>query len=539
MNQHRSIRWLRVTGVAAAAVVAAVVVVASWAQRSKPELSPWHTVGLEHEFEARDERGGLDWDGYLALEGRLFEELDGRIVRDPDSRAEPAWNRYAPGGVNNPAGFPRDWNRSYELAGAGGRGGALLLHGLTDSPYSLRRAAEILHSEGFHVAGLRLPGHGTTPGELRRASVDDWRAAVRIAYRHLVGTVGPTGDIIVVGYSNGGALAVDLALDSLADEKLRVPDRIILFSPAIGITRLAALARGYQLLSFMPWFDRLAWTDIQPESDPFKYNSFPASAGYQTHLLTRSIRRRLAELEAQQVASRFPPVLTFMSLADATVLVEAVVEGLYDRLPEPEHELVIFDVNRLAKMRDFFRTDPAARLRSLTGRPTTPYRLTAVTNVDESSPTLEVWSRPGGAREVEVEALDLEWPRGVYSLSHVAVPFPIDDPIYGLEPDPDARFGVQLGTLEPRGERGLMAVSPTMFMRLRCNPFFDYVERRLREVVGDGASADPVAGWPIPTPSVGSSPPAQRIQPDPNPMTSKRGAAPALPPPAPHPAAGG
>ena len=487
MSQNRSARWLRVTVVAAAAVVAAVFVVASWAQRSKPELSPWHTVDLEHEFEAEDARGGFDWDDYLALEDRLFRELDERVVRNRDSRAEPAWNRYAPGGVNNPAGFPRDWNRSYELEGRESRGGALLLHGLTDSPYSLRRAAEILHAQGLHVVGLRLPGHGTTPGELRRAAVDDWRAAVRIAYRHLETTVGPSGDIVVAGYSNGGALAVDLALDSLADEELRVPERVILFSPAIGITRLAALARAHRVVSFMPWFDRLAWTDIQPEWDPFKYNSFPADAGYQTHVLTRSIRRRLAALDVQRVASRFPPVLTFMSLADATVLVEAVVDGLYDRLPGPEHELVIFGINRQAKMRDFFRTDPAARLQMLIDRPTTPYRLTAVTNIDESTAALEVWSRPGGAREADLEALDLQWPRGVFSLSHVAVPFPVDDPIYGLEPDPDNLFGVQLGTLEPRGERGLLAVSPGAFTRLRCNPFHDYVERRLREAAGGGA----------------------------------------------------
>jgi alpha-beta hydrolase superfamily lysophospholipase len=482
--QNRSSRWVRVTVVAAVAVVAAGAVFASWAQRSKPELSPWHTVDLEHEFDARDARSGFDWDDYLALEDLLFEELEEQVVRNRDARAEPAWNRYAPGGANNPAGFPRNWNRSYELPGVAERGGALLLHGLTDSPYSLRRAAEILRSEGFHVVGLRLPGHGTTPGELQRAEVDDWRAAVRMAYRHLEGMVGSSGDLIVVGYSNGGALAVDLVLDSLADDELRIPDRVILFSPAIGITRLAALARAHRVVSFMPWFSRLAWTDIQPESDPFKYNSFPADAGYQTHLLTRSIRRRLAELEAHQLSSRFPPVLTFMSLADATVLVEAVVEGLYDRLTGPEHELVIFDINRKAKMRDFFRTDPAARLQMLIERPTTPYRLTAVTNVDESTAALEVWTRPGGAREAEVEALGLEWPRGVYSLSHVAVPFPIDDPIYGLEPDPDNLFGVQLGTLEPRGERGLLAVSPATFIRLRCNPFYDYVERRLREPVG-------------------------------------------------------
>ena len=34
---------------------------------------------------------------------------------------------------------------------------------------------------------------------------------------------------------------------------------------------------------------------------------------------------------------------------------------------------------------------------------------------------------------------------------------------------------------EPRGERGLLSVSAAHLTRLRCNPFFPYVERRLME----------------------------------------------------------
>jgi alpha-beta hydrolase superfamily lysophospholipase len=463
--------------------VAAVLALAAWTQSSKPDLSPWHTVTLGGEFKARDARDGYDWSRYLALEDELFRELEDKVVRNSDGHAEPSWNRYADGGINNPAGFPRNWNRSFELQGAPGEGGAVLIHGLTDSPYSLRRTAEILRSQGVHVVGLRLPGHGTTPSALRRAEVEDWRAAVRIACEHLQRVVGPSDDLILVGYSNGAALAIDFVLDSLLDEDLRTPDRLILYSPAIGITRAAALARAHRVVSFMPWFNKLAWSGIEPEYDPFKYNSFPTDAGYQTHNLTRSVRRRLVELEQQGAAEKFPPVLAFMSLADATVLVEAVVDGLFDRLDRPENELVIFDINRQARMRDFFRTDPAVRLRSLMERPTTPYRLTVISNIDETTDALEEWSRPAGAAEAGVTNLELQWPRGFYSLSHVAVPFPPDDPIYGTHPDPETLFGLQLGTLEPRGERGLLALSADQLTRLRSNPFFSYIERRLVEIV--------------------------------------------------------
>lgn len=479
---------LRIAGVFAVGAVVLVLAVATLIQRSKPPLSLWHTIHLESEFQARDADEDFVWDDYLALESRLFAELEERIVLPSRSDADPVWNRYAPGGRNNPAGFPRNWNRSFELAASDPVGGALLIHGLTDSPYSMRRTAELLNNLGYRVVGLRLPGHGTAPSALNHVKVKDWRAAVRIAYDHLLTTVDEDMHILVAGYSNGGALALDLTLDTLADDDLRVPDQIVLYSPAIGITRAAALARAHNILSWMPWFDKLGWDGIQPEFDAFKYSSFPTDAGYQTHVLTKSIRARLGKLDDR--TGVFPPVLTFSSLADATVLVEAVYSGLYDRLHNADSELVIFDIDRQAMMRDFFKTDPAKRLRSLIDRPTTPFRMTVIGNMDESTVALERWSRAAGADEPEITALDLAWPKGIYSLAHVAVPFPPDDPIYGIEPDRDHAFGIPLGTLEPRGERGILIVSGDAFLRLRSNPFFSYIEQRLVEITGNPAALE-------------------------------------------------
>ena len=57
-------------------------------------------------------------------------------------------------------------------------GGALLIHGLSDAPYSLRAVAERLHAEGFTVIGLRVPGHGTSPKNLEDVSTDTLLQAV-------------------------------------------------------------------------------------------------------------------------------------------------------------------------------------------------------------------------------------------------------------------------------------------------------------------------------------------------------------------------
>ncbi len=486
LAMNRTQRIFGIAGIVTCAVVVLILAIATFIQRSKPELSLWHTVHLESEFQARDAEAGFSWDDYLELETRLFKELDEQVVLPSKADANPVWNRFAPGGRNNPAGFPHNWNHSFEVAVSDPIGGALLLHGLTDSTYSVRRTAEILHSQGYRVVALRLPGHGTAPSALNYVEVSDWRAAVRIAYDHLLTTVDSDTPILVAGYSNGGALALDLTLDTLTDDGLRTPDQIVLYSPAIGITPAAVLARAHNILSWMPWFDRLGWDGIQPEFDAFKYSSFPTDAGYLTRVLTKSIQARMAKLGDRTGA--FPPVLTFSSLADATVLVEAVVSGLYDHLNNPDSEFVIFDINRQAMMRDFFKTDPVKRLRSLTERKTTPYRLTVIGNMDESTVALEQWSRAAGATEPVLTPLDLAWPRGIYSLAHVAIPFPPDDTIYGIEPDPDQPFGIPLGTLEPRGEKGILIVSGSEFLRLRSNPFFSYIEQRLIELTAPSSA---------------------------------------------------
>ena len=57
------------------------------------------------------------------------------------------------------------------------------MHGLTDSPYSMRAVAEVLYRRGFEVTVLRLPGHGTLPSMMTEMHARDWTAAVELAAR--------------------------------------------------------------------------------------------------------------------------------------------------------------------------------------------------------------------------------------------------------------------------------------------------------------------------------------------------------------------
>jgi len=459
-----------------------LVVLMALRVRRLPELEIWHTAVQEGDFTVRDVGAGFDLRDYMRQEQELFAELESGVEGYISSSPTLAISRFDPGGFNNPLGFPRNWNRTFELFPEEIRGGALLLHGLSDSPYSLRKVGEILVEQGYYVLGLRLPGHGTIPSGLLRVRWEDWMAATQLAMAGVRERVGGQKPILMAGYSNGGTLAVRYALDAIQDESLIQANQLILFSPAIGISSLAKLAGLHRLLSFIPYFERLRWLDILPEYDPYKYNSFTKNAATQSYRVTTGLQKEIDRFHRSGRLESLPPILTFVSLVDATVLSEAIVDRLYSRLDDPDSELVVFDVNRMAMMKPFYRTAPLDLLDRMEEIEDLPYRLTVLSNDDAESRRVAEWSRPARSLATSFRDLELEWPQGVFSLSHVAVPFPPDDPIYGRASS-STGYGLPIGALEPRGERHLLLVSADHFFRLRHNPFFSYMEERLVDLV--------------------------------------------------------
>jgi hypothetical protein len=271
-------------------------------------------------------------------------------------------------------------------------------------------------------------------------------------------------------------------LDSQEDGSLPKPDRLFLFSPAVGITRFAAFANALRALSFLPWFEKSKWSDIEPEYDPFKYNSFPLKAANESFMLTKDVRKQLESAQSKGQLAKMPPILTFMSAADATVLAEDTAQELFRKLPAGEHELVVFDVNRMEAYRPFLKPFPAGLLNRIAAKAAAPpFRFTLVTNRDPSTLEAEVRRfEPGVQGSVSVP-LGLSWPPRVFSLSHVALTFPLDDPMYGLQP----RSGspISFGNLDLRGENQVLTISMGALLRLRSNPFFPYMAERIREAV--------------------------------------------------------
>lgn len=485
---------MRVIGVL---LVVAIGLFAIVVTGDRDDLAPWHEHAPRSEFRAADATDGFDLDDYRALEDAVFSELDAMLRAEVTSGVGLATSRYLPDGRNDPSTFPVNWNRTFVVERARPAGAVLLLHGLTDSPYSLRSLGERFADAGFAVVGFRLPGHGTVPEALDRVRRRDWQAAVRIAARATAAMAPDGAPFVIVGYSNGAALGLDYALAAVDEPGLPPPDRLILVSPAVGITAFAAVAGLPRALRFVPLADGLRWNSVEPEIDPFKYGSFPANAAYQTHKLTVANRRRIARLAADGRAASLPPILAFVSLADSTVKMESIAADLMMPLADPRHEMVVFDVNRQADIVALFGHDPVSRLAWLAEQAPAPWAFTAITNEGPRSRAVVEKRWPGGVEEPLTRALGMEWPETVYSLSHVALPFAPDDPLYGAIDDPERTWGLPLGSLEPRGERGLLRLSIESVMRLRYNPFYGYLERRALEFAGArGEGAAAAAGSP-------------------------------------------
>ena len=459
-----------------------------WAMkaRNKPDLKIWHNP-LKGEFTKSDVRDDFSFADYLILEDALFQRLEDEVVTQPETEADGwALSRYMAGSPSYPREVElRNWNRTQVLEPAGEpTAGVLLLHGLTDAPYSMLALGKVFQGEGALAICLRVPGHGTVPGALTKAKWRDWRAAMRLSLTHLKKAIPDGAPIYLLGYSNGGALALKHTLDAAADEELVMPKKVFLLNPAIGVSSLASLSDSHKPLSWMPWFKKFKWVDVLPEYDAFKYNSFPKNAGEQSYRLSQQLIKDLAKLQQKEAMKKLPPIVTFQSILDATVSVPAVVKVFYEAIENKESELFFFDINRFSPIAPLLKSECKDLIPELSQRGDLSYRLSVLTNVNAESLEMSLKQKSPGTKEMTSRDVGLNWPEDVYSLSHVAVPFHPDDPLYGYSEHPaessEERLSFRIGSTIPRGERGGLTLSMDNLMRLRANPFFDVMEERIK-----------------------------------------------------------
>jgi alpha-beta hydrolase superfamily lysophospholipase len=470
--RRRLLRFALLGVVGAFGALLAIAVGDALYSESLPELRPWQTERLRNEFEASQAQGAYDFAAYREQEGRLSEEVSALTRAAYDPQKDATISRYRPDGGPYAARVEGDWNRSFVLEGVPGRGVTLVVHGLSDSPYSMRATALALNRAGLTVYGLRLPGHGTIPAGLDAARWQDWMAAVSLVVRQ-IRRDHPQAPLWYVGYSTGATLGLKHSARAVLEGRADLlPERLFLMSPALGVSPFAPLANVQRLVSRWGIAPKARWASVGPELDPYKYESFAKNAGAQIASLIRSLYADLDRMDQDGSIGRFPPVTSFQSIVDATVSTRDLVSRFYGVLRGGTSELVLFDVNRRASVAPLLAFSPKAIVEAFETAPRRDYRLTILGNTDGADTLTERSWAPGETTPVD-RALQLEWPEDVYSLSHVAIPFPPDDPIYGLGRGVGPDGLPSLGALAMRGERGALAIAAADQLRLRANPFFE------------------------------------------------------------------
>ena len=86
--------------------------------------------------------------------------------------------------------------------------GALVIHGFTGNPASMRGVAEAFAAGGYNVELPRLPGHGTAVEDMLNTNWSDWSGEVEAAYQRLAARC---STIVVAGLSMGGLLTLWIA----------------------------------------------------------------------------------------------------------------------------------------------------------------------------------------------------------------------------------------------------------------------------------------------------------------------------------------
>ena len=186
----------------------------------------------------------------------------------------------------------------------GGPNGALVLHGFTGSPVSMRPLGEVLADAGFAVELPRLPGHGTSPQDLALTTWSDWLAE---AERSLAALQARTsGQVVVVGLSMGGALTMTLAASHPELAGIVVINAPVAVPPELAAGINAMIDGGVDII------ESIGGDLADPDADEASYDQTPLRPLLTMFEAGGDIRDRLGDIRcpALVITSRQDHVVT-------------------------------------------------------------------------------------------------------------------------------------------------------------------------------------------------------------------------------------
>lgn len=164
-----------------------------------------------------------------------------------------------------------DWNAPQEWRPEGKpQKGILLVHGLSDSPFSFHDIGKYLAAHGFLVRTVLLPDHGTKPEDLLHVKLRDWQHVVSEQTQALQKQV---KQVYLGGFSLGGNLVLDYAYHHPEIAGL------LLFSPAFKSDEPLSWITPW-ISWAIPWIEEREGRKTQ---NPVRYMVVPTNAFAQEH----------------------------------------------------------------------------------------------------------------------------------------------------------------------------------------------------------------------------------------------------------------
>ena len=184
------------------------------------------------------------------------------------------------------------------------RVGVVLCHGFTGSTAEINDCGEWLHEQGFHVATVLLPGHGTSPADLAQTRWEDWYARLEETYRRLLEK---SERVFLIGISLGGLLSLRVA--ALHPEVAGV---ITMGTP---LKLVDPLARRW-IIQIGRLFIQTSHTQVDPGQEGYYYDERPLVSILELMEVRDEVRKRLKQVHC--------PVLIMHSRRDQTASFKAV-----------------------------------------------------------------------------------------------------------------------------------------------------------------------------------------------------------------------
>lgn len=181
------------------------------------------------------------------------------------------------------------------------KGIVILVHGLSDTAFSMHDLATFFATRCYVARTALLPGHGTRAGDLLVTRLDDWLSTVR----YLVSQAALENDnVLVAGFSLGAVLTLSVALEP--DSPV---DAVMAFSPAYSLST-------YRLARLAPWlYWAKPWIDRGLPDDYARYEAMPTRGVAETVKAMQRLKRQLKQNPDIEI-----PWMLVQSMDDAVTL---------------------------------------------------------------------------------------------------------------------------------------------------------------------------------------------------------------------------